>query len=170
MKALPHAPDFGTWEGTKLSGQETILTTRLHPIPHPNQHHSTSSWPRIEGRSKGQVARTDPRMSLLHEKPANSGRSHRSHSNTRHRLGSGGLQPACGKPGLRDGKLAPAAIQANLNVRRWRHRRMTHGAWNVAIKPNFRRNNRQGTRLTLWTGHQNTSKGNALQTTTNPFT
>lgn len=78
-----------------------------------------------------------------------------------------GAQPPGRQPGARNRKLRPAAIQAYPDIRGRRHRWMAQSAGTVAIKPDFRRNQRKRTGLALRTNHAYTS---ATGTTSKPNT
>ena len=66
-------------------------------------------------------------------------------------------QPSRRKPATRYGELAPAAIQANANVRRRGYGWMAQRARPITIEPNFSRNGGESFRAALWTGHVSTS-------------
>ena len=66
-------------------------------------------------------------------------------------------QPTSGKPRAWNQELGPAAIQANSDVRRRRHRRMAQCTRAVAKQTDFRRHNGDSGRLALRAHHTNTS-------------
>jgi hypothetical protein len=75
----------------------------------------------------------------------------------RNRLRARRTQPPGRKPGARNGELRPAAIQADVYVRRRCHGRMTKSSGAVAIEPDFRWDFRNRTGLTLRADHSHTS-------------
>jgi hypothetical protein len=81
----------------------------------------------------------------------------RNGSRTGHRLWPQRPQPARRQPIARNGKLAPAAIQAYTHVGGGRHRRMAHGSNRVAVEPDFSRDYRYGLGLALGADHRYTS-------------
>lgn len=66
-------------------------------------------------------------------------------------------QPSGRKPTAWNGKLAPAAVQANADVRRRGHRWMAHSPRSIAIEPDFGGNGGESFRSTFWTVHGSTS-------------
>jgi hypothetical protein len=63
------------------------------------------------------------------------------------------MEPSSGEPGTGNGKLRPAAIEADEDVGRRVHGWMAKSTRTIAVKPNFGGNNGERLRVALWAGH-----------------